>query len=548
MYTEFYNLKEKPFNLTPSPRYLYLGEIHKEALALLTYGVVERKGFILLTGEVGTGKTTIVQALLANLDQNVHYVYLSNPILSASDFMDYLAFSAFKKKVHFKSKSEFLIEFERFLKECLQHQENFILLIDEAHKLSEGLLEEIRLLSNMETADEKLVNIFLVGQPELNQKLNQPQCRALLQRISVRYHIRPLTLGETGEYIDNRLKIAGTRNGHRIFPGSTIKSVYEFSEGFPRVINILCDNALLLGYSREKGTITPGMIRECYEDLKLEEGPSKTFNEKNADDRKDSNARSSWRGHVKWFLLLMLAFVVGMAITGKGPLVYRSLFRSGIAAKSSGHVNPSTVTTTHRFQVKNLQKSERKLDEGNGAGNGVSGGAPIQTGVRQVPEGNTKTVPKTEAEMAKASITPAKVVVVKAGDTVTELATAVYGFVNDDILKLIKESNPELANINMISVGQSIVFPPLKTGKETPTYTIQIASFAPIGDARKLFRKLLEEGYEAYILPFHDPEKGKVFRVTIGNFKGLDSAKAYAETILEKGLAKEATPTQVELK
>ena len=166
MYTDFYNLKEKPFNLSPSSRFLYLGEVHKEALASLTYGITERKGFTLLTGEVGTGKTTMIHALLASLGDNTQYVHLTNPLLSENDFMNYLAFSVFKKKARFESKSAFLIEFEVFLKRCLQHQKPFILIIDEAHKLSFELMEEIRLLSNMETADEKLINILLAGQQQ----------------------------------------------------------------------------------------------------------------------------------------------------------------------------------------------------------------------------------------------------------------------------------------------------------------------------------------------------------------------------------------------
>ena len=142
MYIDFYNLREKPFELTPSPRFLYLGETHKEALALLTYGVVERKGFILLTGEVGTGKTTMIRALLANLDESVRFVHVSNPLFNPIDFMNYLASSTFKRKVHFKSKAAFLLEFEGFLKECFQHQKNFILIVDEAQNLSFELLEE----------------------------------------------------------------------------------------------------------------------------------------------------------------------------------------------------------------------------------------------------------------------------------------------------------------------------------------------------------------------------------------------------------------------
>jgi general secretion pathway protein A len=172
MYTGFYNLKEKPFDLTPSPRFLYLGETHKEALCLLTYGVMERKGFALLTGEVGTGKTTIVQAFLQDLDSSVKYVSLSNPMLSATDLLLHVA-CGLGLRTRFSSKGAFLIQFEDFLRKSFQHRHGALLIVDEAHKLSFELLEEIRLLSNMETAEEKLINIFLVGQPELNEKLSQ---------------------------------------------------------------------------------------------------------------------------------------------------------------------------------------------------------------------------------------------------------------------------------------------------------------------------------------------------------------------------------------
>jgi len=270
MYTEFYDLKEKPFNLTPSPRFLYLGEGHREALNLLKYGIMERKGFILLTGEIGTGKTTMIQALLSTVDDSVHCIHLCNPLLSPGEFMDYLACSAFYKKLHVKSKAEFLIEFEEFLRQCLRQQKNVILIIDEAQRLSFELLEEIRLLSNMETGDEKLINIFLVGQPELNEKLSKPQCLPLLQRISMRYHIPPLDLEGTRGYMATRLRIAGAPKGDEIFSKSAVKAIHQYSRGYPRVINILADNALLLGYSKEKKPITPSMVRECYEDMGVE--------------------------------------------------------------------------------------------------------------------------------------------------------------------------------------------------------------------------------------------------------------------------------------
>jgi general secretion pathway protein A len=270
MYTEFYKLKNKPFNLTPSVKSLYLGDIHKEALALLTYGVMDRKGFILLTGEVGTGKTTMVHALLNSLGKDIQYVYLSNPLFSPNDFMNYLAFSAFKEKMDFKNKTDFLIHFETFLKKQAKEQKNFTLIIDEAQKLSFELLEEIRLLSNLETSEEKLINIFLVGQPELNELLNQPRCRPLLQRISIRYHIKALDEDGSLEYISAKLKLAGAGNPDTIIPRNAAKTIFRFSDGYPRMINILADNVLLLGYSRDEKHITPAMVKECYNDLQLE--------------------------------------------------------------------------------------------------------------------------------------------------------------------------------------------------------------------------------------------------------------------------------------
>jgi general secretion pathway protein A len=270
MYTEFYKLKSKPFNLTPSSRSLYLGDIHKEALALLTYGVIDRKGFILLTGEVGTGKTTMVHALLNNLGKEILYVYLSNPLFSTIDFMNYLAFSAFKQKMDFKNKTDFLISFEAFLKKQLKDRKNFVLIIDEAQKLSFELLEEIRLLSNLETSEEKLMNIFLVGQPELNDLLNQARCRPLLQRISIRYHMKALDEAASLEYISIKLKLAGAEKPDNVIPRNVSRAIFRYSNGYPRMINILADNVLLLGYARGNRHITQAMVKECHDDLQLE--------------------------------------------------------------------------------------------------------------------------------------------------------------------------------------------------------------------------------------------------------------------------------------
>jgi hypothetical protein len=211
--------------------------------------------------------------MLNDLDSSFKYVHLANPLLSPKEFMNYLTLTAFRNRITFKSKADFLLAFEAFLIRCSQHRRNFLLVIDEAQKLSYDLLEEIRLLSNMETADEKLLSIFLVGQPEVNQKLADPRCRALLQRISIRYNIKPLSLNETEEYIIKRLEVAGAKRADALFPSGVRKAIHECSGGFPRMINILSDNLLLLGYAKEQKKLTPAMVRECFEELRLDESP-----------------------------------------------------------------------------------------------------------------------------------------------------------------------------------------------------------------------------------------------------------------------------------
>ena len=346
MYTDFYNLAEKPFDLTHSSRFLYLGEIHKEALSMLTYGVMERKGFVLLTGEVGTGKTTILRAMLNGLDKNVKYVHLANPLLSPREFMNYLTLSAFRNRISFKSKAEFLLAFEAFLTRCSQYQKHFLLVIDEAQKLSYELLEEIRLLSNMETADEKLLSIFLVGQPELNQKLGDPKCRALLQRISIRYNIKPLSLQETEEYIAKRLEVAGAKKVDDIFPNGVRKAIHECSGGFPRMINILSDNLLLLGYSRGRRKLTPAMVRECYGDMRLADPvptkapePETKIVERKAESRPSRGRSGLW----KWALIALLVILLAAA-----GFYFRDEIRSRVTKLVNRHSKPASALPTQK--------------------------------------------------------------------------------------------------------------------------------------------------------------------------------------------------------
>jgi type II secretory pathway predicted ATPase ExeA len=549
MYIDFYELKEKPFNLTPSSKYLYLGDIHKEALALLTYGVTERMGFILLTGEVGTGKTTMVHALLNSLGDDVQYVYLSNPLFSVSDFMDYLAFSAFKKKVHFQSKADFLIQFESFLQEKLQSQKNFILLIDEAQKLSIELLEEIRLLSNMETADEKLINIFLIGQPELNDTLNRTECRSLLQRISVRYQIKPLDLKGASDYILSRLRMAGAQDGIRIFPKNTIKEIYRYSGGFPRMINILADNALLLGYSRGLKKLTPEMIKECYNDLQLSDSPlgiKRSPEKENAPSVKDLNTKPVVHWQKILFILLLIILAILSGIFG------RDLY-SRLSAMLTKHEVTTDVPLTkvlvqtpqntdnpvgspgkniqeisiHEDTDKNISTSKTDNDT-EGLPDRNNNKEKNDTNININTSSNNTSIPKESFE---------RIITVKERETLTQLALVLYGYANDRVLKLIKEHNPEIADINLINPGQKIIFPYLKTSTNNIVYTIHIATLSQFDKADSLFNDLTRKGHEVFIMPIYDQDNKKVFRITIGSFIDKNKAEVYAKGLIDKGIS-----------
>lgn len=267
MYKSFYKLSERPFEISSDPRFLWLGRQHKEALAVLQYGLIGEKGFLLLTGDVGTGKTTLVNTLLKSLDDSFLVANVTDPNMDLTGFLNYIALS-FNIPQRFNRKEDFLIYFRDFLQQtCLHNGKQVVLIIDEAHNLSRELLEQVRLLSNIELPEKKLINIFLVGQNELNRKLMARECRALRQRVIVNHSIKPLLKTETWQYIKHRLKIAGTRV--QLFDGKAIHEIYSFSGGCPRLINIICDRALLTGYVRGQKKITADIIKECSQEVFL---------------------------------------------------------------------------------------------------------------------------------------------------------------------------------------------------------------------------------------------------------------------------------------
>jgi general secretion pathway protein A len=268
MYKEFFGLRANPFNVNPDPRYLFLTRHTEEALACLTYGIQSRKGFVLLTGEVGTGKTTLINKLLEWLRlQQVATAFIFNSRLNVPQFLDYMM-ADFGIPCDSKSKSQILQRLYNWLLDRYRAGETAVLIVDEAQNLTDEVLEEIRMLTNLETFTEKLLQIVLVGQPELETKLKQPQLRQLRQRLTLRAKTHPLTIEETRAYVQQRLRIAGS-DGRQIFDGEALSAVHKYSSGIPRVVNLLCEHCLVSAFVDQKTTINEGIVDAVARDFDL---------------------------------------------------------------------------------------------------------------------------------------------------------------------------------------------------------------------------------------------------------------------------------------
>jgi general secretion pathway protein A len=272
MYKAFYGLKASPFQISTDPKFLWLGGKHREAIAMLKYGIQakDHTGMVLLTGDTGTGKTTLINALFQSLDRSVIRAAIKNPSLDGLDFFNYLS-AVFGSSTTFASKGLFLLAFEQFLKNAAAKKKKILLVIDEAQLLTDKMLEEIRLLTNFERNGQSLIHIFLMGQQDLRDKLSRPVNKALNQRITLNFHIDPLAPDETEEYIRYRLQVAGT--SRQIFIPEAARLVHRFSQGLPRQINIICDHALLTGFVRNLPQIPVAVIHECAKDLTIPRFP-----------------------------------------------------------------------------------------------------------------------------------------------------------------------------------------------------------------------------------------------------------------------------------
>jgi type II secretory pathway predicted ATPase ExeA len=272
MYKQFYGLARNPFEISPDPNFYCPTPAHNEALASLVYGIEKKRGFVVLTGEVGTGKTLLVQCLMRWLSAHkIAFSHVFNTRLSANEFLKYIL-ADLGLVVAGKDKSEWLLQLNRYLINRYQQGSKTVVIIDEGQLLDWEVLEEIRLLTNLETFTHKLLQIVLTGQPELDEKLDSENLRQLKQRIAFRACLKPLTQQEIAAYIARRMELAGAKPEQQVFPAEILPSIAEYSRGIPRLINVICENALIAGFVHKQSSITPQIIEQVATDFHLNAG------------------------------------------------------------------------------------------------------------------------------------------------------------------------------------------------------------------------------------------------------------------------------------
>jgi len=364
MYLNHFNLRENPFSISPDSRFLWVSENHKEGLAAFKYAILEEKGFLLLTGDVGTGKTLLINAFARMSGVETLIATIPDPDLDVMDFFRLLA-EEFKMNKVFFSKGEFLIHFKQFLLDSCGSDKKVLLIIDEAQRLNHELLEQIRLLSNIEMDDRKLINIFFVGQIEFNQMLMEEKNKAVRQRIAVNYELKPLTESETSEYIRHRLMLAGASD--EIFKPDAMREIFTFSRGYPRLINIICDYALMTAYSAEKKKIGADLIKDCGKDLHISIGIDKTEKEQsNSFQLENPSAADAWREKPQRGMRYGFALAVLILFAFGGYHIYISLWEGS----PRWELEEFAPKKENWLLEKQLEAAKAEIDNGKIAGQG----------------------------------------------------------------------------------------------------------------------------------------------------------------------------------
>jgi len=496
MYNRYFGFLESPFSVTPDPRFFYTNPVYLEAYATLRYGIEAKKGFIVIIGEVGTGKTTLLRKLLRSLEDTVHSVFIFNTCISFPELLQ-VTLHDLGLTPKDASKVTMLQELNDYLIKQLKQGHTVTALIDEAQNLSAEVLEDLRLLSNLETDREKLLQIVLVGQPELEAKLDQPGLRQLKQRVAVQCRLDPLKDEEVGPYIDFRLRTAGYE-GKGLFHRDAVQQIACYSKGIPRLMNIICDNALLTAYAESKKIVSADMIKEVATDLRIrselqvtkaEPAPAVSVpkTERQAlireipDQVPEHKLRRLVSAGVGTLLGILVFFAVASIIDPQNLL--------NIAGRSfevvKHNLNQESVPKKANAEVEFKRKDQR--------------------------------------------------VTIQYGATISKIAFAAYGANTGLGMDLIKEFNPQIEDLNWVSAGQELLLPPLTREtllRQQPdgSYHLIVASFRSLKGADEHARLLRNKGYQVTITPRRVSDDLLFHRVKIDGLKNLEEANQIWQT------------------
>ena len=479
MYSRFYGFSEKPFDITPDPRFLYLSLSHREVLASLIYGIRERRGFIAVLGEAGTGKTTLLRSALDHVKENVRVAHIFNTDVTFSEMLQMilvdLGIASLKETLN---KVEAFDRLNRLSIQQLSTGGNVVIMVDEAQNLDRGCLENLRLLSNLETPRHKLIQIVLSGQPELEEKLRQPDLRQLSQRINLRRYIFPLNENETREYIETRLKVAGYE-GPLLFTRQAEKLLWRSSRGIPRIINTLCDNALLTGFALKERRIQEKTVKEVVDDLTRDrfrkgvgippetEPPVATLPEAGS---RQSRTR---------FLSLVLLFVCISLLAGAAFGVLKSHWTANESRFFQNTMRVSIVPDAQKpfggpeTALKPQEETQIVADLKYTSEAGLSSETQASPVFFEDPRAPSPEMEETKAGSATGGISDPPVeenqdvsAIAKDGDTLHGIIVRFYGTYNKTLEQKVLMANPAIRNPNRIYVSQRIRMPGLMKGEQ----------------------------------------------------------------------------------
>ena len=550
MYTQFFNFNEKPFNLTPDPRFLYLRPGHQEALASMIYGIKKKRGFISIIGEIGIGKTTLLHTLFKELGDEVKTIFIFNTKINFIELLQNILTELDLKPVS-DNKTALINQLNDYLIARLAANEIVALIIDEAQNLSPEVLEELRMLSNLETPKEKLLQIILVGQPELDLILRSDNLRQLKQRIAINCYLTALNREDQVKYIVHRLTIAGHR-GNQVFSPEALSLICRHSRGIPRLINIFCDNALLTAYGREQTRVDADIMGEIINDY--EQSKIRPAGEK-APPRPDRGERniSIAKALLITFLIvlnLLLAFLLGFNFS-KMPGSFRMLVNSMISqVRSFAPERQVPVEMTppaaqqQQAQLPSPVQEDTALptadslprdNEPEAAGAILDQPVPVEQPLPPPPAAPAAP-PQALPEQ------PHKAISAKPGDIISALATKEYGTLTDTIFDIIKRANPSIKDLNLIYVGEKVTLPPLDIESliiqdESGTCSIHLATLAASADGQRLQKAFSNINYKVSLKPVTILGNRVWQRVTLGNFPDRATAVEYFKFVdVESGL------------